>query len=54
MPSESRIRGRVVLDQVVRQKPDTIRVHYTVTVETETSETPACVASAIAQYIVAA
>jgi acyl dehydratase len=54
VPSESRIRGRVVLDQVVRQKPDTIRVHYTVTVETETSEKPACVASAIAQYIVAA
>lgn len=53
VPADSRIRGRVVLDQVVRQKPDTIRVHMTVTVETERGDKPACVAAAIAQYIVA-
>ncbi|WPZ33515.1 MaoC family dehydratase [Thalassobaculum sp. OXR-137] len=52
VPAESRIRGRVVLDQVVRVKPDTIRVHMTVTVETDQGDKPACVASAIAQYIV--
>jgi hypothetical protein len=43
----------VVLDQVVRQKPDTIRAHFTVTVEIEGGDKPACVASAIAVYIVA-
>ena len=51
--ADNRIRGRVALDQVVRQKPDTIRVHMTVTVEVEGGEKPACVAAAIAQYIVA-
>ncbi|WP_028792969.1 MaoC family dehydratase [Thalassobaculum salexigens] len=53
VPSDSRIRGRVVLDRVLRQKPDTIRVHLTVTVEIEGGDKPACVAEAIAQYIVA-
>lgn len=53
VPSGSRIRGRVVLDQVVRQKPDTIRAHFTVTVEVEGGDKPACVAQAIAVYIVA-
>lgn len=52
VPAESRIRGRVVLDQVARVKPDTIRVHMTVTVEIEGGDKPACVAAAIAQYIV--
>ena len=52
VPSDGRIRGRVVLDQVVRQKPNTIRVHLTVTVEIEGGDKPACVACAIAQYIV--
>lgn len=53
VPSDSRIRGRVVLDRVQRQKPDTIRVHLTVTVEVEGGEKPACVAEAIALYILA-
>ncbi|SDF04620.1 MULTISPECIES: MaoC family dehydratase [Thalassobaculum] len=53
VPSDSRIRGRVVLDRVLRQKPDTIRVHLTVTVEIEGGDKPACVAEAIALYIVA-
>jgi len=49
----ARIRGRVALDRVVRQKPDTIRAHLTVTVEIEDGDKPACVAEAIAVYIVA-
>lgn len=53
VPAGARIRGRVVLDQVVRQKPDTIRAHFTVTVEVEGGKKPACVAQAIAVYIVA-
>ena len=53
VPSDSRIRGRVVLDRMLRQKPDTIRVHLTVTVEIEGIDKPACVAEAIALYIVA-
>ena len=53
VPSGARIRGRVVLDQVVRQKPDTIRAHFTVTVEVEGGDRPACVAQAIAVCIVA-
>ncbi|MDF1791031.1 MAG: MaoC family dehydratase [Thalassobaculaceae bacterium] len=53
VPAGARIRGRVALDQMVRQKPDTIRAHFTVTVEIEGGEKPACVAQAIAVYIVA-
>lgn len=53
VPAGAKIRGRVVLDQVVRQKPDTIRGHFTITVEVEGGDKPACVAQAIAVYIVA-
>lgn len=52
VPAGARIRGRVALDTVVRQKPDTIRAHFTVTVEIEGGAKPACVAQAIAVYIV--
>lgn len=52
VPSGSKVCGRVVLDRVVRQKPDTIRGHFTVTVEIDGAEKPACVAQAIVVYIV--
>lgn len=53
VPAGARIRGRVTLERVVRQKPDTIRAHFSTTVEIEGADKPACVAQAIAVYIVA-
>jgi acyl dehydratase len=52
VPAGARIRGRVGLERLERQKPDTIRAHYAVTVEIEGAEKPACVAQTIAVYIV--
>lgn len=50
--SGSRVRGRVVLDALDRQGEDRIKLTSTVTVEIEGIDKPACVATAIALYVV--
>ena len=52
VPVGARIRGRVMLEEVTRQDPDRIRARFAVTVELEGSDKPACIAQAIAVYVV--
>ena len=45
---DSRLRGAVTLDSVTRINPETIKVAWTVTIEIEGQDRPACIAKAIA------
>ena len=51
--SGSRIRGRVVLNALEQEGRDRIKVTFVVTVEIEGVDKPACIATAIALYLVA-
>ncbi len=53
VPAGARIRGRVLLEDLVPQGPDRIRAHFNVSIEIEGADKPACVAQAIAVYVVA-